>query len=76
MCEMMVREKLGVFDYQPGNSQGLLIHVLDMNPVSRAFSFVVRKFSCNHACTSFSQVMVKLKLMKQTPTHKNKRLRS
>ena len=29
---MIVREKEGVFDYQSGQSQGILIHVLGMNP--------------------------------------------
>ena len=24
---------MGIFDYQSGNSQGILIHVLGMNPV-------------------------------------------
>ena len=28
---MRVREKLGIFDYQSGNSQGILIHVLGMS---------------------------------------------
>ena len=30
---MGVREKVGVFGYHSGNSQGILIHVLGMNPV-------------------------------------------
>ena len=25
---------MGIFDYQSGNSQGILIHVLGMNPVT------------------------------------------
>ena len=31
--ETRVREKVGIFDYQSGKSQGILIHVLGMNPV-------------------------------------------
>ena len=31
---MRVWEKVGIFDYQSGNSQGILIHVLGMNPVA------------------------------------------
>ena len=31
---MGVWEKVGVFDSQSGNSQGILIHVLGMNPQS------------------------------------------
>ena len=38
MCETGVKEKVGVFDYQLGQSQGMLIHVLDMNPVSKYLS--------------------------------------
>ena len=35
--EMRVREKVGIFDYRSGKSQGILIHVLGMNPVSFPF---------------------------------------
>ena len=34
-CEMMIRESVGVFNYQPGESQGILIHVLGMTPVEK-----------------------------------------
>ena len=37
MYEMGVRGKVDVFDCKSGNSQGILIHVLGMNPV---YSFV------------------------------------
>ena len=30
---MRVREKVGIFGYQSGSSQGILIHVFSMNPV-------------------------------------------
>ena len=36
--EMRVREKVGICDYQSGNSQGILIHVLGMNPVFNAIA--------------------------------------
>jgi len=33
MCEMEDREKVGVFNYKSGNSQGILIRELSMDPV-------------------------------------------
>jgi len=33
---MGVREKVSVFDCQSGNRQGILIHVLSMNPAYRS----------------------------------------
>ena len=35
---MRVRENVGVFNYQSGNSQGSLIRVLDMNPGTHVWS--------------------------------------
>ena len=32
LCEMMDREKVGVFDFQSEDSQGMLIHILGMYP--------------------------------------------
>ena len=43
---MRVKEKVGVFDYQSGNSQGILIHVLGMNPVVVYKGFVNVKRVC------------------------------
>ena len=38
---MSVKEKVGFFDYQSGNSQGNLIHLLGMNPgISEYNSFI------------------------------------
>ena len=32
---------MGIFDYQSGNNQGILIHVLGMNPVIQNILFIV-----------------------------------
>ena len=46
---MGVREKVGVFDYQSGKSQGNLIDVLGMNPVQILLT-VARNLHCKGSC--------------------------
>ena len=51
---MRVREKVGIFDNQSGNSQGILIHVLGLNPVNR-IAFYSRIRAC---CSTFGELLV------------------
>ena len=42
---MRVREKVGIFDSQSGKSQGILIHVLGMDPGWKSNNYRIKKFS-------------------------------
>ena len=33
---------MGIFDYQSGNSEGILIHVLGMNPIPMTYFFTLK----------------------------------
>ena len=58
MCEIMIGEIVGVFDYKSGNSQGILIHVFSMNPEQKwIWSHLALTFHFNiHENKAFSIV--------------------